>query len=160
MVDGGIVNNYPAGPLKEAGAEFLIGGDVQSNLKTDIDELESITSIINQIIFFHGEKANIEADSLININIKFKVPAGMMDFTNYDTIIAYGESVAREYYHELKVLADSLNAIEPKPIKEYNTKPLAYIDVADIIYKGNKKLSDEFLSNYFDRFENSRVYLN
>jgi len=160
LVDGGIVNNYPAGPLKEAGAEFLIGGDVQSNLKTDIDELESITSIINQIIFFHGEKANIEADSLININIKFKVPAGMMDFTNYDTIIAYGESVAREYYHELKVLADSLNAIEPKPIKEYNTKPLAYIDVADIIYKGNKKLSDEFLSNYFDRFENSRVYLN
>jgi len=160
LVDGGIVNNYPAGPLKEQGAEFLIGGDVQSGLKTDIEELNSITGIINQIIFFHGEEANIEADSLININIKFKVPAGMMDFTKYDTIIAYGESVAREYYDELKNLADSLNAIEFKPMKEFNTKPLVSIDVVDVFYEGKDKLPQAYLDNYFEDFRNSTVNLN
>lgn len=159
LVDGGIVNNYPAGPMKKQGAEFIIGGDVQSNLRTDIEELSSITGIINQIIFFHAEEANIEADSLININIKFKVPAGMMDFTKYDTIIAYGENIARQHYNELKALADSLNAIEPRTIKEHNTKPLVSIDIVDVIYKGNKKLSDDYLDNYFDEFRNTRVNL-
>lgn len=160
LVDGGIVNNYPAGPLRKQGAEFLIGGDVQSGLRTDIEELGSITGIINQIIFFHAEEANIEADSLININIKFKVPAGMMDFTKYDTIIAYGESIAREYYDELKTLADSLNAIEYKSMKEFNSKPLASIDVVDVIYKGKDKLPQAYLNNYFEDFRNSTVYLN
>ncbi len=160
LVDGGIVNNFPAGPLKKQGAEFLIGGDVQSGLRTDIEELGSITGIINQIIFFHAEEANIEADSLININIKFNVPAGMMDFTKYDTIIAYGESIAREYYNELKTLADSLNAIEFKPIKEFNKKPLVSIDVVDVIYEGNDKLPQAYLDNYFEDFRNSTVYLN
>lgn len=159
LVDGGIVNNYPAGPLKKQGAEFIIGGNVQSGLRTDIEELGSITGIINQIIIFHAEAANLEADSLININIKFKVPAGMMDFTKYDTIIAYGESIARGYYDEIKALADSLNAIEPQKIKEYNTKPLVSIDIVDVIYKGNKKLPDDYLENYFEDFRNNKVNL-
>ncbi len=157
LVDGGIVNNYPAGPLRQIGAQFLVGGDVQSGLKDTISELKSLTDIINQIVFFHAEEANTIADSLININIKFKVPAGMMDFAKYDTIISYGESVARAHYDELKALADSLNAIEFVPIKEYNTKPLDSLDIANVIYRGNDKMSLIYLDNYFGDFKNSRI---
>ncbi len=159
LVDGGIVNNYPAVPVKNAGAEFLIGGDVQSGLRDDISQLSSLTEIINQIVFFHAEDANKKADSLININIHFRVPAGMMDFTKYDTIIAYGESVARQYYDELKTLADSLNAIEHVPARPHVTVPLDSIDIANVIYKGNKDMSTIFLDNYFGRFKNSRISL-
>jgi len=160
LVDGGIVNNYPAGPLKKAGAEFLIGGDVQSALKDTITELKSMTDIINQIVFFHAEEANHEADSIIDINIRFKVPAGMMDFTKYDTIIAYGESVAMEYYDELKALADSLNAIEYIPLKEHNAKPLDSLTISDVRYHGHKNMSLIYLDNYFGRFRNSTIALN
>jgi NTE family protein len=157
LVDGGIVNNYPAVPLQKDGAQLLIGGDVQSGLKDSISQLSSMTEIINQIIFFHGEEANKEAREVIDLNIRFEVPAGMMDFESYDTIIAYGEKVAREHYKELKALADSLNAIEFKPLKKYKTVPLDSLNIAKVIYVGNKKMSTIFLDNYFERFENTKI---
>lgn len=157
LVDGGIVDNYPAVPLKEEGAQLIIGGDVQSSLADSISQLSSITEIINQIVFFHGERANKEAAKVIDLNIRFEVPAGMMDFTKYDTIIAYGERVARAHYGELKAIADSLNAIEYKPLKEYNTKPLDSLNIANVIYNGNDKMSLIYLDNYFDRFENTKI---
>jgi len=157
LVDGGIVNNYPADPVLQMGAEYLIGGDVQSGLKDSITQLQSLTEIITQVVFFHAESANIIADSLININIKFEVPAGMMDFTKFDTIIAYGESIANKYRAELKQLADSLNAIEKVEIKVRDTKPLDSLDIAKVIYKGNDKMSTIYLDNYFERFEDNKI---
>jgi NTE family protein len=157
LVDGGIVNNYPALPVKKSGAQFLIGGDVQSGLKDDISKLTSLTEIINQIIFFHAEEANRDADSLININIRFNVPAGMMDFTKYDTIIAYGERLARTHYDELKALADSLNTIEKVTIKPHLTVPLDSIYISNVVYNGNEDMSTIYLNNYFEKFKNSKV---
>lgn len=157
LVDGGIINNYPAGPVKKMGAEYLIGGDVQSGLADTISNLKSMTEILNQIIFFRSEKANIEADSLININIKFHVPAGMMDFTSYERIIDYGDSLARAYEPQLRALADSLNKIEKVEIKKHDAKPLDYVEIADIKYSGNFQMSQIFLNNYFGEFKNSRV---
>ncbi len=157
LIDGGVVNNYPAGPIKTEGAELLLGGDVQSGLKDTISDLHTLTEIINQIVFFHAEEANMEADSLIKINVKLKVPAGMMDFDKYDTIISYGYAVANQYRDQIKALADSLNAIEPSEPKVRNTKPLVFIDIVDVYYEGNKKMSDDYLDNFFDDFKNSTV---
>lgn len=157
LVDGGLVDNYPAEPVIDMGADYLVGGDVQSGLKDTISELESIPQIINQIVFFHAQEANFIADSLIKINIKFKVPANMMDFNKYDTIIAYGQSIANEYRNELKQLADYLNSIEKVEVKTREAKPLKYIDIADVIYVGNKKMSKSFLDNYFGGFKNTSV---
>ena len=157
LVDGGIVDNYPADKVMEMGAQLLVGGDVQSGLADSISQLSSMTEIINQIVFFHGEAANEEAAKLIDLNIRFEVPAGMMDFTAYKKIIAYGEKVAREHYDELKHLADSLNAIEYVPMKEYNTTPLDSFNIAKVIYRGNDKMSTIYLDNYFERFENKMI---
>ena len=157
LVDGGIVDNYPAGELKKEGAQLIVGGDVQSGLADSISQLSSMTEIINQIVFFHGEKANEEAAEIIDLNIRFEVPAGMMDFTKYESIIAYGEKVAREHYDELKKLADSLNAIEYMPLKEYNTTPLDSLNIAKVIYKGNDKMSLIYFDNYFGQFENTKI---
>jgi len=157
LVDGGIVDNYPAGELKKEGAQLIVGGDVQSGLADSISQLSTMTEIINQIVFFHGEKANEEAAEIIDLNIRFEVPAGMMDFTKYETIIAYGEKVAREHYDDLKKLADSLNAIEYLPLKEYNATPLDSLNIAKVIYKGNDKMSLIYLDNYFERFKNAKI---
>ncbi len=157
LVDGGIVDNYPADKVKEEGAKLIVGGDVQSGLADNISQLSTMTEIINQIIFFHGEKANEEAAKIINLNIRFDVQAGMMDFTKYKSIIAYGEKVAREHYGELKKLADSLNALEYVPLKQYNTKPIDSINIANVIYEGKNKMSLNYLDNYFERFKNSKI---
>ncbi|NQU35039.1 MAG: patatin-like phospholipase family protein [Bacteroidetes bacterium] len=157
LVDGGIVDNYPAAQIRKEGAQYIIGGDVQSGLADSITQLNTMTEIIGQIVFFHGIKANEEAEKIIDLNIHYKVPAGMMDFAKYDTIIAYGEKVARDHYAELKALADSLNEIEFKPLKKYNTLPLDSLNIADVIYNGNNKMSLIYLNNYFGQFKNSKI---
>ncbi len=102
-----------------------------------------------QIVFFHGRQANNDAADILNLNIKYHVRQGMMDFTNYDSIIAYGETVARKYYPQLKKIADSLNEIQPLPVKAYNAAPIDSIEVGEISYYGNHKMSLIYLDNYF-----------
>lgn len=157
LVDGGIVDNYPADKLKEEGAQLIIGGDVQSGLADTITELGTMTEIINQIIFFHGEEANEKAAEIIDLNIRFDVDAGMMDFTKYESIIAYGEKVAREHYDELKKLSDSLNALEYVPLKDYSTKPIDSVFISDVVYSGKGKMSFNYLNNFFADFKNRKV---
>lgn len=157
LVDGGVVNNYPAADVKKMGAQFLIGGDVQSPLKNSMEELSSVTVIIDQIVSFHRQHANMEAKKLINLDILFSVSEGMMDFMKYDSIIAQGERVARSYYPQLKRLADSLNAIEYRAPKVMDAKPLETIEIAEVKYRGHDKMSTIYLDNYFESFEGTTV---
>lgn len=159
LVDGGVVDNYPAKQLQEAGAQLIIGGNVQSGLTSNIDDLGTITEVLDQVISFTRVPANLEAKGIIDINIQYHVKQGMMDFTAYDSIIAYGEQVAREHYDELKKLADSLNAIEYVPVKEFRAKPLEKIFINKIRYIGKDKMSTIFLDNFFEDFEGKEVTL-
>lgn len=160
LVDGGIIDNYPARPVKEVyGAQLLIGGNVQDGIKDTIGKLQSIASIINQIIFYRNTESMKVTDSLLDINIGYDVPAGMMDFVKYDSIIAYGERVAMAHFDELKALADSLNNIEPVVREKIVVNPIETIEISDVIYKGNKDMSSIYLNNYFGEFKNSTVKL-
>ncbi|MDB4583125.1 patatin-like phospholipase family protein [Draconibacterium sp.] len=101
LIDGGVVNNYPAEQVKAMGADILIGGDVQSGLKSDIDEFESIATVLDQVISFNRKDANIKGIELTDYYVKIGMPYSMFDFNKYDSIIAVGEKVAREYYDDL-----------------------------------------------------------
>ena len=82
---------------------------------------------------------------------------GMMNFKDYDSIIAIGEKVGRMYFDELKSLADSLNAIEFRPIKKYDTKPLDSVFVNNVVFKGYKKMPKNYFENFFSESENSYI---
>lgn len=155
LVDGGVVNNYPAVDVQKMGAQLLIGGDVQSPLKDNMDDLASVASVIDQIVSFSRIEANDQAKKLFEIDIHFALNEGMMDFTAYDSIIATGERVARAHYAELKKLADSLNAIEYKPMRKFDATPLDEIRINEVKYRGNKKMSSIYLDNYFEGFEHT-----
>jgi NTE family protein len=159
LVDGGVVNNYPAKELKEMGAEIIIGGDVQSGLYQTREELASLTAIIDQITSFARIRANVIGDSLTDIKVRIKMNYGMMDFEKYDSIIAVGERVARSHYAEIKALADSLNAIEYKPLKQYTASPLKKVWIDDLIISGNNKMSDLYFKSIFGKYENSEISL-
>jgi len=159
LVDGGVVDNYPVGVAKQKGAQFIIGGDVQSGLYTNISEMNTIPSVLDQLIGFHRVNANEIGYKETNFYVHFKMPYGMMEFDSYDSIIALGERVAREHYPEIKKLADSLNAIEYKPIKEYNTRPLDSIYISNVVIEGNKRVPNSYFENMLDDFENSWVKL-
>lgn len=149
LVDGGVVNNYPVKQVKEMGAEIIIGGDVQQGLFTTKKQLNTITAILDQITSFPAIEANQVADSLTNISIRIKLNYGMMDFDDYDSIIAEGERVARSHYAEIKTLADSLNALEYRPLKSYVAQPLDSLQFGNILIQGNTRTPAKYFYTFF-----------
>jgi len=157
LVDGGVVNNFPVLQVKEMGAGIIIGGNVQEGLYTTKKQLNSITSILDQIISFPGIEANHVADSLIDVSIKIKLNYGMMDFDHYDSIIAAGERVARSHYAELKALADSLNALGFRPMKPLLTRPLDTLEFGEIRIQGNSRTPKSYFHTFFKEEKGHRI---
>jgi NTE family protein len=157
LVDGGVINNYPALEVKEMGAEFIIGGDVQEGLH-ERDQLKTLTGIINQVITFNRTEANEQGYAVTDLYVPISTkPYGVMDFTEYDSIIAIGERVARAHYDEIKALADSLNALEFRAINEFNAAPLDSISIDNISYKGFNKIPVKYFGDIFDELKNSTI---
>ncbi len=159
LVDGGVVNNYPVEPVKAKGIDYIIGADVQQGKDIKIDDLNSIPAVLDHIIGFYRKKANTIGYNLTDLYIHYPMPYGTMDFDDYDSIIALGERIGREHYDEIKKLADSLNAIEYKPLKSYDARPLDSVYIDDVIVEGNKKISSQFFEHTFGKFRNSWVLM-
>jgi NTE family protein len=157
LVDGGVVDNYPVAIAKKKGAQYIIGGDVQSGLYTSIEEMNTIPTVIDQLIGYHRIKANEIGYKQTNLYVRFKMPYGMMEFESYDSIIDLGERVGREHYAEIKALADSLNAIEYKPLKEYKARPLDSIYISKVVVEGYERMPFSYFENMLDQFNNSWV---
>ena len=81
----------------------------------------------------------------------------MMEFASYDSIIAVGEKIGREYFDEIKALADSLNAIEYRPIREYTAKPLDSIYINEVVIDGHQKMPDKYFNDFIDDYSNKII---
>ena len=53
MVDGGVVNNFPADVAKSMGADIIIGVDIRNDLY-DSDRITSMKQILNQLVSFYS----------------------------------------------------------------------------------------------------------
>ena len=159
LADGGVVNNYPVKEVKDMGASIIIGGDVQSGLHKTKEELSGIPAILDQITSFPRIRANEIGDSLTDLHVRIKLKSGMMDFMQYDSIMAEGERAARHYYPRIKALADSLNAIEYRPLKKYASRPLSSVHVDDVIIRGNKKMPELYFMSIFGAYRNKEINL-
>jgi len=159
LVDGGVVNNFPVKEVKEMGADIIISGDDQPPLRTKREEFTSLTGVLDQIITFNREEANTIGRELTDIYIPLDTKYGILDFTDYDSIIAYGERVSRKYYDQIKALADSLNAIEYKPIQTFAATPVNEIQIDKLKITGYKNISRNYYKNYFHDSKDTMITL-
>jgi NTE family protein len=159
LVDGGVVNNFPVMDVKKAGAQFIIGGNVQQGLTKDIKKLNTFTKILDQVISFNRVAANEKAYKNTNLLINIKLDYGMMDFDKYDSIMAVGERAARAHYAQLKALADSLNAIQFIPANKCDAHPLDSIYINDIQIDGLERLKPQFVGHYFKDIIHKKISL-
>lgn len=110
LVDGGTVNNYPVNVAKAMGADFIIGVDVQSDLKPS-SELEGATDILGQLINLMGkeqyEKNLKETDTYIKVDVE-GYSAASFNKNAIDTLIRRGEMAAMQQWDNLIKLKDEL----------------------------------------------------
>ncbi|MCD4697651.1 MAG: patatin-like phospholipase family protein, partial [Bacteroidales bacterium] len=145
LVDGGVINNYPANRIKEQGADIIIGVDVQDDPK-EIGQLNSMVSILDQITTFYRANANEQGRKLTDIYIKPDMSNySLLDFEKFDSITYQGEIAARKLLPELKKLADSINELRDIKPKKYQTRPIDSIYITRIEITGLKKIKAKMI---------------
>ena len=134
LIDGGVTNNYPVEKLRELGADFIIGVDVQEELKTRKD-LQGITTIFGQISNFNTQGQMESKRKLTDIYIKPDIKGfNVLSFENGKKIIENGENEAKKFLTKLSVFENN------------NYKKPELITVKDSVFIGNIGFTE--LKNY------------
>ncbi|GCB34828.1 patatin-like phospholipase family protein [Bacteroides faecalis] len=106
LVDGGIVNNYPADVAKAMGADIIIGVDVQNALKS-ADKLNSAPDILGQIVDLTcqtNHEKNVDlTDTYIHVNVDGYSSASFTPAA-IDSLMQRGEEAARAQWDSLIAL--------------------------------------------------------
>ncbi len=117
LIDGGVSNNYPIDEVKKMGADYIIGVDVQDDLK-DRNSLQEATRILVQIS--NLQMANGMKDKIKKTDIYIKPDIkdySVISFDEGKEIIKKGEEAAFAVYEQIKELGD-----ENKPYKRENLR--------------------------------------
>ncbi|OSY87057.1 patatin [Tenacibaculum holothuriorum] len=141
LVDGGIVNNFPADVMKEKGMDIIIGVDVQGQLLKR-EELESVASILLQIVNFQIYDKSAERVKLLNVYIKPDViDYSVVSFDKKKEILNEGYKVARKY----QSVFDSIGKLQiKKPRPKLLLKEEKFL-IDRIIINGNKNYTDNYI---------------
>jgi len=106
LIDGGVVNNYPAEEVRKMGADIIIGVDVQDDLK-DRKSLKDATRILVQITNLDMIKKMKEKIKITDIYIKPDISNyGVISFDEGQEIIKKGEEATMLQLEAINKLAD------------------------------------------------------
>ena len=118
LVDGGVINNFPADIANRLGADIVIGVNVALN-KKDIVDITTVFDVLSQSILLNGFKKRLENINYIDILIEPDVlENSTLDF-NYDSIkkiYDIGEKAAYNRLDDLLKLKNNLNINTPNSI--------------------------------------------
>ena len=112
LVDGGLVNNFPADVLKEMGADIIIGVEVTSEKKITREDIQSLPQLLGRLVTNSTSNKRKENRELCNIHIVPDISGfGMLSFTPeaIDTLVNRGYKKAAEYHDELLAIKQHLD---------------------------------------------------
>ena len=110
LVDGGLLNNYPADVAKAMGADIILGLSVQQDLKSR-KELMSMVNVIKQVVDLACRNKYEEnkklSDVFIQINTEGYTSASFSK-SAVDSLITIGEECAKKQMEELYALKEKI----------------------------------------------------
>ena len=112
LVDGGLVNNFPADVLKEMGADIIIGVEVTSEKKITPEDIQSLPQLLGRLVTNSTNGKRKENRELCNIRIVPDVNGfGMLSFTPeaIDTLVNRGYKKAAEFHDQLLAIKQHLD---------------------------------------------------
>lgn len=162
LVDGGIINNYPADVAKAMGADIIIGVDVQNALKS-ADKLNSVPEILGQIIDItcqtNHEKNVALTDTYIRVNVDGYSSASFAEAA-LDTLMRRGEEAARNQWDALIALKKEIGISDNYVVKShgpYSSFSTNAIFVSDITFTGVDNADRKWLMKKCNLKENSDI---
>lgn len=152
LVDGGLVNNFPADVLREMGADIIIGVEITKDKRFTANDLKSLPQLMGRLLTNTTSAKRAENRSLCDIYIVPDISGyGMLSFTPdaIDTLVNRGYRKAQEYHDHFLALkryvdneagypvAKTLNAPRAKNL-ENDSVLIRSIEVAGISDRQNR----------------------
>ena len=121
LVDGGLVNNFPADVLKEMGADIIIGVEVTSTKDVTINDLKSLPQVFARLLTNTTSAKRAENRELCNVHIIPDVSGfGMLSFTPtaIDTLVDRGYKRASGFHDQLLAIKQAVDASAGHPVSK------------------------------------------
>jgi len=112
LVDGGLVNNFPADVLRAMGADIIIGIEITSSKDVTADDLQSLPQVFGRLVTNSTSFKREENRKLCNIYIVPDISGfGMLSFTSeaIDTLVERGYKKAVEFHDQLLSIKQALD---------------------------------------------------
>ena len=139
LVDGGLVNNFPADVLKEMGADIIIGVEVTNEKRITREDIQSLPQLLGRLVTNSTSGKRKENRELCNVHIVPDVSGfGMLSFTPdaIDTLVHRGYMKAAEYHDQLLAIKQHLDEKAGHSVGKMLHAPKAHNLKADSILIG------------------------
>ena len=121
LVDGGLVNNFPADVLREMGADIIIGVEVLTEKNVSAEMIKSLPQVMTRLLTNVTSSKRYENRALCDIHIIPKVSDyGMLSFTPdaIDTLVNRGYRKTVEYHDQLLAIKQQLDQAAGHPVSK------------------------------------------
>lgn len=145
LVDGGVLNNFPADHVKEMGADIIIGIDV-TLYGDSARQKNDLINVFGKAVTWTSVKKDKSNRKLCNILIAPDLTGySLSSFNEADSLIARGEKAARAALPQLKFLADSLKKLyDFDPVIPFHQPPDSFL-LKEIRISGMKRVSESLI---------------
>ena len=119
LVDGGLVNNFPADVLREMGADIVIGIEVTSEKTFTAEMLQSLPQVMARLLTNVTNAKRKENRELCDIHIVPDISGyGMLSFTPdaIETLVGRGYTKAQEYRDQLMAIKQQIDQAAGHPV--------------------------------------------
>lgn len=128
LVDGGLVNNFPADVLREMGADIIIGVEITPDKRFTADDLKSLPQVMARLLTNTTSAKRAENRKLCDIYMVPNIAGfGMLSFNAaaIDTLVRRGYNRAQEYHDQLVALKNHVDREAGYPVQKTLNAPKA-----------------------------------
>ncbi len=137
LVDGGLVNNFPADVLRDMGADIIIGVEVTNENKVTTEDLKSLPQVMSRLLINSTSAKRKENRELCDVRIVPDISGfGMLSFTPdaIDTLVGRGYARAQEYHDQLLAIKQSVDREAGRPVSKELRAPRAHNLMTDTVF--------------------------
>ena len=128
LVDGGLVNNFPADVLRDMGADIIIGVEVTSTKDVTANDLKSLPQVFARLVTNSTSAKRKENREMCDVHIIPDISGfGMLSFTPeaIDTLVERGYKRASEFHDQLLSIKMAVDASAGHPVSKTLQAPHA-----------------------------------
>ena len=128
LVDGGLVNNFPADVLREMGADIIIGIEITSTKDVTAEDLQSLPQLLGRLVTNTTSGKREENRKMCNIYIVPDVSGfGMLSFNPeaIDTLVERGYKTAVGFHDQLMRVKNAVESYVGHPVGKVLHAPKA-----------------------------------